>query len=50
MEAHDEAEIESAAAAGARLIGVNNRNLKDFTVIFPMPRGCGAGYRRRLCS
>lgn len=32
MEAHDEREIESALAAGARIIGVNNRNLKDFTV------------------
>ena len=32
VEAHDEAEVASAAAAGARIIGVNNRNLKDFTV------------------
>ncbi|OLN27327.1 indole-3-glycerol phosphate synthase TrpC [Desulfosporosinus metallidurans] len=32
VEAHDEREIESALAAGARIIGVNNRNLKDFTV------------------
>ncbi len=32
VEAHDEEEIRSAAAAGARMIGVNNRNLKDFTV------------------
>lgn len=32
VEAHDEAEIASALAAGARIIGVNNRNLKDFTV------------------
>lgn len=32
IEAHDEYEVESAMAAGARLIGVNNRNLKDFTV------------------
>lgn len=32
VEAHDEAEVESAGAAGARIIGVNNRNLKDFTV------------------
>ncbi|MBR1810931.1 MAG: indole-3-glycerol phosphate synthase TrpC [Clostridia bacterium] len=32
VEAHDEAEIESAVSAGARIIGVNNRNLKDFTV------------------
>ncbi|MDE7331445.1 MAG: indole-3-glycerol phosphate synthase TrpC [Lachnospiraceae bacterium] len=32
VEAHDEAEINSAIEAGARIIGVNNRNLKDFTV------------------
>ncbi len=32
VEAHDEAELRSASSAGARLIGVNNRNLKDFTV------------------
>lgn len=32
VEAHDEAEVASAVSAGARIIGVNNRNLKDFTV------------------
>ena len=32
VEAHDEGEIAMALAAGARVIGVNNRNLKDFTV------------------
>lgn len=32
VEAHDETEITSALKAGARMIGVNNRNLKDFTV------------------
>jgi len=32
VEAHDQEEIEMAICAGARLIGVNNRNLKDFTV------------------
>ncbi len=32
VEAHDEEEVDSAAAAGARIIGVNNRNLKDFSV------------------
>lgn len=32
VEAHDENEIRHAVAAGARIIGVNNRNLKDFTV------------------
>ncbi len=34
VEAHDEAEIRSAVEAGAKLIGVNNRNLKDFSVDF----------------
>lgn len=32
VEAHDEAEVDMALSAGARVIGVNNRNLKDFTV------------------
>lgn len=32
VEAHDEQEIQMAIRAGARVIGVNNRNLKDFTV------------------
>ena len=34
VETHDETEIRSAVAAGARIIGVNNRNLKDFSVNF----------------
>ncbi len=34
VETHDENEIRSAIAAGARMIGVNNRNLKDFSVNF----------------
>lgn len=32
VEAHDEAEVRTALRAGARIIGVNNRNLKDFSV------------------
>lgn len=32
VETHDEAEVETALRVGARVIGVNNRNLKDFTV------------------
>ena len=32
VETHDEEEVKTAIAAGARIIGVNNRNLKDFTV------------------
>ena len=34
VEAHDEKEVASAVSAGARIIGVNNRNLKDFSVDF----------------
>lgn len=34
VETHDEKEIQSALQAGARVIGVNNRNLKNFTVDF----------------
>jgi indole-3-glycerol phosphate synthase len=32
VEAHDEQELKSALSAGARVIGVNNRNLKTFEV------------------
>ena len=32
VEAHDEHEVHMAIDCGARIIGVNNRNLKDFTV------------------
>lgn len=34
VEAHDEAELSMALRAGARIVGVNNRNLKDFHVDF----------------
>ena len=32
VETHDETEVQIALKAGARIIGVNNRNLKDFSV------------------
>ena len=32
MEAHTADEVQQALAAGAEIIGVNNRNLKDFSV------------------
>ena len=32
MEAHDEEEVKLALSVGAKIIGVNNRNLKDFSV------------------
>ena len=34
VEVHDENEIKTALQSGARIIGVNNRNLKDFSVQF----------------
>lgn len=34
VEAHDEEEVATALSIGAQMIGVNNRNLKDFTVSF----------------
>lgn len=38
VEAHDGEEVRSALAAGAEIIGVNNRNLKDFSVDFSNAR------------
>ena len=32
VEAHDEEEVHMAVRCGAKIIGVNNRNLRDFTV------------------
>lgn len=32
VETHDEEEVQMAINAGAKILGVNNRNLKDFTV------------------
>lgn len=32
VEAHDSDEVKTAVSAGARIVGVNNRNLKDFSV------------------
>lgn len=32
IEVHDEAELEKTLAAGAKLVGINNRNLKDFSM------------------
>ena len=38
VEAHDEKEIARAVASGAKIVGVNNRNLKDFSVDFDTVR------------
>lgn len=42
VETHDEQELERAVAGGARLIGVNNRNLQDFSVDLATSERLGA--------
>lgn len=42
VETHDEAELERAVSGGARLIGVNNRNLQDFSVDLATSERVGA--------
>ena len=42
VEVHDEAELERAVAGGARLIGVNNRDLRDFHVDLGISERLGA--------
>lgn len=46
VEVHDEAELERALAAGAQLIGVNNRNLKTFAVDLATTERLSARLRR----
>jgi indole-3-glycerol phosphate synthase len=42
IEVHDEAELARAIAGGARIIGVNNRNLRDFSVDLATSERLGA--------
>jgi indole-3-glycerol phosphate synthase len=43
VEVHDERELERAIEGGARVIGVNNRNLRDFGVDLATSERLGAG-------
>lgn len=49
VETHDEAQVEMALRAGARIIGVNNRNLKDFSVDTENSRRLRAMIPRNVC-
>jgi indole-3-glycerol phosphate synthase len=46
VEAHDEAELARAVAAGAQLVGINNRDLKTFKVDLGTTERLAAGLRR----
>lgn len=45
VETHDEAEVDRAVAAGARVIGVNNRDLRTFEMDLDTTRRCAAALR-----
>lgn len=47
VEAHDQAEMDVALRAGARLIGVNNRDLKSFKVDLATTEAIGAALKLR---
>lgn len=50
VEVHDEAELDCALAAGATLIGVNNRNLKTFEVDLGTTERLAGRFRSELAS
>lgn len=45
VETHDEAEVDRALAAGARVIGVNNRDLRTFEMDLDTTRRCAGALR-----
>lgn len=47
VEAHDEREVHMALRCGARVIGVNNRNLNDLRCLFRRVCPCGHLFRHR---
>ena len=49
VETHAAAELETALACGVRLIGINNRNLHDFTVSLETTRRLGRQVPAEVC-
>ena len=50
VEVHDEAELDRALASGAEIIGVNNRDLRDFSVNLATTEKLAAKLGRGMCS
>ncbi len=50
VEVHDEAELDRALASGAEIIGVNNRDLRDFSVTLTTTEKLAAKLKRGMCG
>src|SRR5207249_4145646 len=50
VEVHHELEFDRALAAGAALIGINNRDLRDFSVNLATTEKLAARVRRGMCA
>jgi indole-3-glycerol phosphate synthase len=50
VEVHDELELDRALAAGAEIIGVNNRDLRDFSVDLATTEKLAARVKRGMCG
>jgi indole-3-glycerol phosphate synthase len=50
VEVHDEAELDRALASGAEIIGVNNRDLRDFSVSLGTTEKLAGKLKRSMCG
>lgn len=50
VEVHDEAELDRTLASGAEIIGVNNRDLRDFSVSLATTEKLAAKLKRGMCG
>jgi indole-3-glycerol phosphate synthase len=50
VEVHDETEMERALNTGAAIVGINNRNLKNFSVDLATTEKLAARVKRGMCS
>jgi indole-3-glycerol phosphate synthase len=50
VEVHDEAELDCALASGAEIIGVNNRDLRDFSVSLATTEKLATKLKRGMCG